>query len=484
MKWTLGQIIDWLGHEAELCRGEPGLEVTGVCTDSREVKPGDLFVAIRGERHDGHRFVDEARRRGAAAALISRPVTLTPGSAAFGLVRLPSLCTRRALGELARKRRTELEMDLRCVAVTGSAGKTTTKDMIAHLLGAAGPTLKSEASFNNEIGLPLTIFQARPEHRFAVLEIGSNRPGEIRRLAEIAAPHIGVITSIGPAHLEGLGSIEGVACEKSELLGALPASGLAVLPAECPQLEFLIRRNRGAAPVRTFGLVPDADITGRMVPTAMATREAATFVLNGNVPVTLALPGLHNVRNALAAAAVGLALGLDEQTCAERLATFQPPAERSAVESVAGVTLIDDAYNANPLSFTTALDILARFPNPSRRVVVAGDMLELGDGSVPWHRRLGRQLAQVGIGRLITVGDVSRETGRAAVRAGLAPARWRHLRDAPAAALAVAAILRDGDTVLVKGSRGVRLGIVSEAIRQRARETAQTEQTATTRKAG
>ena len=470
MKWTLGQIVEWLGREAELCRGEQGLEVTGVCTDSREVKPGDLFVAIRGERHDGHCFVDEARRRGAAAALISRPVTLTPGSAAFGLVRLP--CSRRALGDLARKRRAEL--NLRCVAVTGSAGKTTTKDMIAHLLGAAGPTLKSEASFNNEIGLPLTIFQARPEHRFAVLEVGTNRPGEIRRLAEIAAPHIGVITSIGPAHLEGLGSIDGVACEKSELLGALPASGLAVLPAECPRLEFLIRRS--AAPVRTFGLVPGADITGRMFPTA--SDEAATFVFNGKVPVTLALPGLHNIRNALAAAAVGLALGLDEKTCAERLATFQPPTERSAVESVAGVTLIDDAYNANPLSFTTALDILARFPDPSRRVVVAGDMLELGDESVPWHRRLGRQLAQVGIGRLVTVGDASRETGRAAVRAGLAPARWRHLRDASAAAPAVAAILRDGDTVLVKGSRGVRLGIVSEAIRQRARETA------TTRKAG
>lgn len=458
LNWTLGEIAAHLGNGTRVVAGKPYFAVSGISTDSRTVSHGDLFVALQGERHDGHAFIAEARRRGAVAALVSEPVDLPESPELFGLVR--NADTLRALGELARKRRDELS--LRWIAVTGSAGKSTTKEMIAHLLAARGPVLHAKASFNNQVGVPLTIFQAGRKHEVAVLELGTDRPGEIARLTEICRPEIGVITNIGPAHLERLGRTEGVAAEKSALMAALPGSGLAVLPAECNFLAQLA--DRATAPVVTFGVTPAASVNGRVI--ASTPGGGLAFMLNGTVPVRLPIPGKHNVRNALAATAVALELGMSEREIAGRLASFQPLAMRTRIETIGGVTLIDDSYNANPLAFAAALETLGAFPDPRRRVVIAGDMLELGEAAADWHRRLGREVAQLGVGRFITIGSLSREASRAAMRAGLASWRVEHYADAFAASEVVEGSLREGEVVLVKGSRRMWLDHVAEAVRR------------------
>jgi UDP-N-acetylmuramoyl-tripeptide--D-alanyl-D-alanine ligase len=432
------------------------LSVSGVSTDTRRLLPGQLFVALDGPRHSGEQFVADAARRRAEAAIVHRHVAL-----AADITQIVVPCSRRALGALAAAHRSRTGCPW--VAVTGSAGKTTTRDLIAHLLSDANhrAVLRPEQNFNNDIGLPLTILRARPEHEAAVVEIGTNAPGEIGHLAGIAQPDVAVITTIGAAHLQGLGRVEDVAQEKGDLLRALNPYGMAFVPVGVPHRDVLVKDC--PAPIRTFGLSVDADIAARVICTAPG--EPQRFVIDG-AEFVLQAQGLHQVYNAVAAVAVARHLGLSTRECARRIEGFVPPAGRGRVAVEGGVTVIDDTYNANPVSFTAALLMLDRQAAPQQRVIVAGDMAELGDQTIHWHRHVGRIVAQLGARRLITVGHASRELGRAATQAVLPADAWQHFPDTDAAADALRDTVESGDTVLVKGSRSMRLEQLVSALQE------------------
>jgi len=426
-------------------RPERRVQITGVSTDSRGTQPGDLFFALKGERFDGHDFVRDAFSRGAAAAVVSRPVAgLEPH---HYCIMVPD--TIRALGDLARFCRRRWGGTV--IAITGSNGKTTTKDMVHHILAGERRARKAQHSFNNHIGVPLTIFALEADDKYAVLEMGTSAPGEIARLAEIAEPDVGVVTNVAPTHLQDLGSVRGVAVEKGALVAALRAEGMAVLNGDNVWCRRMARDCR--ARVVTFGFGRGA--TTRVVAlewlewgTRFRTKDGAVF--------ELVVPGRHNVLNALAAIAVGRELGLTDAEMAERLRTFELPPMRLARRDVGGITLINDAYNANPASMEAALDVYAALPVRGRRFVVFGDMLELGRRSRRLHEDLGARVAQARLDGLWTVGEESRWTAVAA-RAHNPALRVQEARHLEEAAIQILSVLMPGDAVLIKGSRRMNL---------------------------
>ena len=429
--------------------------VTSVVTDSRGAAQGSLFVALRGERVDGHDFVLEAFARGAVAALVERPVGAVPDGVA--LFAVEDAVT--ALGDLARHYRSGLSATV--VAVTGSNGKTTTKEMIAHLLGPSGAVVKAPESYNNFVGVPLSVFAVSPGTDFAVLELGTSAPGEIARLAAIAQPHLGVITNIGPTHLEGLGSVAGVARAKGELLDALPSEGTAVLNWDDDWCRRLARHS----PVRvvTFGLSPEADVFA----TEVVRREGGLrFLLNGLCEATLPVAGTHNLLNALAAAAVCRRLGLSRQQVAQRLPGFRLPAMRLEEVSLGGLLLINDAYNANPVSMSAALSELTRRPAEGRRLFVAGDMKELGPDSPRYHRELGLRVAAGDLDGLFAVGEFAGEVAAGAVAGGFPAEAVFTFATVEELVAGLAGEVGPGDVVLLKGSRAMGLERVVEGLRE------------------
>jgi UDP-N-acetylmuramoyl-tripeptide--D-alanyl-D-alanine ligase len=410
-----------------------GLRATGVCTDSRSVKPGDLYFALKGGRFDGHDFLADAFARGAAAAVVDHACE-APG------VRIEVADTTRALGDLAAAWR--MTIPARIVGVGGSNGKTTTKDMIAHLLSGSRRVVKAQGSFNNHVGVPLTLFTADAETEVAVLEIGTNHPGEMARLGEISRPDLAVIVSIGAEHLEGLGSIEGVADEECSLLDHLRGDGRAVVHHD-PRILSRLRlpRNR----VTTFGLGPEADVHPDQVRPGSFTVRGVEFRLN--------LLGEWNVQNALAAVAVGLQLGMDLPSCAERMAGVKPPKMRMERLDLAGVAIINDAYNSNPESATRAVREFSKIDGGRRRVAVIGDMRELGPSSETYHRELGRQLAESGVDVVVGVGRdcgwlLEEVRGRKEAYGFPSVEDLRPTLDR---------LVREGDLLLLKGSRSVGL---------------------------
>lgn len=432
-----------LARIARVISGRPdrplgGAEVSGVSTDTRTLRPGDLFFALRGARFDAHDFVGEAFRRGAAAAVVERDVEGAPGP----LLRVADAW--RALGDLAAAWR--MALPGRVIGVAGSNGKTTTKDMIAHLLGRDRRVVKAQGSFNNLAGVPLTIFQADARTEAAVLEIGTNRPGEVARLGAIARPDVAVIVSVGAEHLEGLGSVEGAADEEVSLLDFLRAGGFAVVHDD-PWIRARLRLPAGK--VRTFGLGAEADVRPDRVG-----REAGgmTFRLWG-VEFRLGLLGEWNVQNALAAVAVALHEGVPLEECARRLADFRGPKMRMERLELGGVTILNDAYNSNPESASRAVREFARLETRGRRVAVMGDMRELGAASAEYHRALGRLLAECGVDVVVGVGPecaaLLEAVGPAAETCGFL--RVEELRPR------LGEIVRPGDAVLLKGSRSVGL---------------------------
>jgi UDP-N-acetylmuramoyl-tripeptide--D-alanyl-D-alanine ligase len=430
------------------------LAVAEVQTDSRAVGPRDLFVALRGERFDGHDFVGRAREAGAAAALVDREC---PG-ADLPLVRVND--TLRALGDLAAAQRARAAIPL--VAVTGSNGKTTTKDMCAAILAETGPVLATEGNFNNEIGLPLTLLRLREHHRHAVVEEAMRGPGEIAALTRIARPDVGVITNVAPAHLGRLGSIEAIARAKGELFAHLPPGGRAVFPSGEPLLEAQAAHLPADARLR-FGEAPSDDVRiERAEPRGPAT-DVALRVCGEPVAFVLPLPGAHNVRNAAAAAAAASAVGAGAGAIASGLARVRPSPHRSRVEEVGGRWIYDDCYNANPDSMRAALRA-ARDLRPDARVVaVLADMMELGDDAAALHAEIGREAARLGVAVLVGAGALAAETVAAARAAGLG-AVW-HVADALEAATRVAGAARPGDVVLIKGSRAMAMERAVEALR-------------------
>ena len=419
---------------------------TGVATHSTDVRPGDLFVALRGANHDGHNFVRDAFERGAVAALVHRGVPRPTGT----LIRVRH--TGRALLALASHYRCRLTAPV--IAVTGSVGKTTTKDLIFHALGGEGVVARSEKSFNNHVGLPLSILAVRPEHRAIVLEIGANAPGEVGQLAMAARPRIVVMTAIGEAHLEGFGDLAGVARAKSEALAALPPrDGVALLNGDDPVLRTIGRMHRGAT--RLYGVGPHVELRGERV--ERTTDGMAVEVLG----VRIAVPGLPpaHVHNVIAALAVGLELGVPLGLAARRLLGYRGAPHRLVVGHCGPLTLIDDCYNANPVSVRAALDEL-KTREGTRRVVVLGEMRELGSHAVRCHREVGAMMRERGVDVVVGVGALTRDT-LAAARPPIA----HHFETTEQACAAVPGLLRPGDVVLVKASRAWRFERVAQAIR-------------------
>lgn len=426
----------------------------GLSTDSRNIAPGDLFVPLRGERFDGHDYLSQAVRNGAAACLSDEVVAGLP----VPVVRVED--TLRALGDIAAAYRLQLKGPL--VAITGSAGKTTTKEMLASILERIGPGLKTAGNFNNLIGLPLTLMKLQPDDQWAVLEMGTSALGEIERLTEIARPTIGVITNVGAAHLETLAGLDGVARAKGELVAGLQG-GVAVVNLDDPRVAVLPIAN--GVKKLTYGLAEEADIRAEAI-VEEDNRLGFTLVTrSARRPVILSIPGRHNVHNALAAAAAATELSVTIDDIVGGLEAFRPVAGRmNLFPLTCGGLVLDDCYNSNPLSATAALDALKKLDGRGRRIAVLGDMLELGPAAQELHRELGEKAAAVA-DLLIAVGSFSEAVCAGAVKAGMNSDRVERLGSAGDAATLLQDILRPGDLILVKGSRGVKLEQVVEILK-------------------
>ena len=418
--------------------------IEGAAIDTRALGPGMLFVPLPGRRADGHDFLAEAFRRGAAAALCARSrYEEWRGREPGPLVVVEDVTE--ALGRLGHGHR--LGWDGLLLCVTGSAGKTTTRELVAAALGTAGPGLRSEGNLNNQWGVPLTLLRLRPEHRSAVVELGTNHPGEIAALAALAAPGAAVITNAGRAHLEGFGTLEAVAREKASLGFALGAGRPLFAGADSPRLLAALAGAK--ARLVTYGLARSADVRPERV-TDLGP-EGSRVEVAGFPPLALRLVGAHQVRNALAALAVARELGLDPAAVVAALAAVRGLPGRMEVRAARGGTVLLDCYNANPDSTGAALVTLAGWPGARRRIAVLGDMLELGPRAAALHRQVGARVREV---ELWVVGAHAADYAAGARRGGVAA---RVLEDKPALAAALRAELGPGVVVLLKASRGVAL---------------------------
>jgi UDP-N-acetylmuramoyl-tripeptide--D-alanyl-D-alanine ligase len=436
----------------KLLHGDAEFEAVEI--DSRKEVKGKLFVALRGARFDGHDFVAQAQAQGAVAALTEREVGFLP--------QLVVENTQLGLGRLANYfRRTRFTGDL--VGVTGSNGKTTVKEMIAEVLGGEALVLKTQGNLNNAVGVPLTLLRLKPAHRFAVVEMGANSAGEIGYAAGLAEPKVGVITNAGPAHLEGFGSLEGVARAKGELISALPQEGIAVLPADDKFLEYWLHL-AGKRRCLSFGLGPKALVRAeKIAPLAFASgrfvNRFEVFAHGERFAVELALAGRHNVVNALAAIAVGLALGREVAEITAALSRLTPvPGRLRPLPAKSGAWLLDDCYNANPASFQAGLEALKALDGEPW--VILGAFGELGEESAAWHKKAGELARKYGVLRLFAVGE---ET-KAAVAAFGAGGQWFASQEE----LIEKALgeLHSEARILVKGSRSQRLEMSVLALRK------------------
>jgi len=437
---------------------ESARPVRGAAVDSRLVTPGALFVALPGERTDGHLYLDSAVAAGASALLVSRPPADPAALGDVSVVRVADgVAALQAIAAEWRRR-----FDLLVVGVTGSIAKTSTKEAVATVLAARFRTLRNAGNQNNEIGLPLTVLALGPEHEAAVLEMGMYVGGEIRDLAAIARPRIGIVTSVLPVHLSRIGSLDAIERAKGELVEALPADGWAILNADDPRVRRMASRT--AAQAITYGFADDADVGALDVVSRGA--EGMAFVLNHagrQQPIRIPTLGRLAVHNALAGAAAGIVAGLDLAVIAAALEGGWSAPHRGELHRAGGVTLVDDSYNASPTSVRAALELLAGLPG--RRVGVLGTMLELGDGHVPGHRDAGAAAAEV-VELLIVVGDDARPIAAGARDAGLAADRILEVPDRAAALDALRPRLREGDVVLVKASRGIALDLLVDDLRR------------------
>jgi UDP-N-acetylmuramoyl-tripeptide--D-alanyl-D-alanine ligase len=432
--------------------------VRGGAVDSRLVEPGQVFVALPGERTDGHAHLADAVAGGAAALIVARPIGDPAALGDVTVIRVADPLA--ALGAIAAGWRRRFEPLV--VGVTGSIAKTSTKEAVAAVLGRRFRTLRNEGNQNNEVGLPITLLRLGPEHQAAVLEMGMYVGGEIADLARIARPRIGVVTAVQPVHLARIGSLEAIEAAKGELLEALPRDGVAILNADDP----IVRRmgGRSVAPSLSYGFAADADVGAEAVESAGL--DGMRFILRtggARRPVTIPALGRLSVHNALAGAAVGRAAGMPIDEVAAGLAAGWSAPHRVQLVRLGGITLVDDSYNASPRSVVAALDLLAGLPG--RRVAVLGEMLELGAASDAGHRVVGEAAART-VDWLVVVGDGADGIGGGAVDAGMDPARVVRVRDAEAALVALPPRLRDGDVVLIKASRGIGLERVVGGLRR------------------
>ena len=444
MKLPLSRIAEFLGASGEVAHQALA---TGYSIDSRTIRAGELFFAVKGERVDGHDFVAQALEKGAVAAIVGKN-QLARYPVITGLLAVDDTLT--GLQTLASAVRRLWGKSL--IGVTGSAGKTTTKEAIAHLLATRFRVLKSEGNFNNHFGLPLMLLKLEPEHDVAVIEMGMSHAGEIAALAKIAQPETGVVTNVAPVHLEFFESLAGIARAKYELVASLPAAGLAILNADDEYVSQFGRDFRGK--VVLYGMKSSADVRAENLQSLGAAGSAFDVVAGGcREHATLALVGVHNIYNGLAAVAVALQSGMTPSEAARALATLAPPERRGEVVQVGNITVINDCYNSNPKALEAMLDTLAAMP-AKRHIVIAGEMLELGPASEEMHRKSGRHVASRKIDCLLGVRGLAESMVEAARAAGM---RAEFVNTPEEAGEWLIREARDGDVVLLKASRGVKL---------------------------
>ncbi len=431
---------------------------SAVCTDTRTVTPGSLFVALKGERFDAHDFLKQAAERGAAGVVVEKGRATGFEASEVAIYEVKD--TLNALGRLARFHRDRFKVPIG--AVTGSNGKTTTKELIASILETRGPALKTQGNLNNEVGVPLTLFNLEPKHVAAIIEMGMNHEGEISRLTEIARPHAGLITTVQPAHLEGVGSIEGVARAKGELFWGLAPTATAVVNLDDPHV--VSQSKNLTARKLTFGRSTAAEVHLAKVEAKGRDGLLVEIVWLGlKYPVALQLIGEHNAMNATAAFAMGVALGYAPEACVRGLEVSRPHARRLQIlEAAFGVTVIDDCYNANPSSMSAALSTLKTFVGAGRAVAVIGDMLELGDRE---EENAHQHLVNEALASAPLVAFFGPRTARAFASSSLAAGTLaRSFEDITALNEWLQSQLKPADTVLIKGSRSMKLERVVDAL--------------------
>ncbi|MFH1156983.1 MAG: UDP-N-acetylmuramoyl-tripeptide--D-alanyl-D-alanine ligase [Pseudomonadota bacterium] len=471
--WIAVEIMDALGLEsAGYGSIAEGLRFDSVSTDSRTIRPGQLFVALAGECFDGHAYIPDMIKKGVLGFVVNRARMDSlrahlsgPGQAP---VLFPVDSTLKAMGDLARYQR--LRSGVKVVAITGSNGKTSTREMTAAIFSTRFNTLSTRGNYNNEIGLPHTLLGLSRDHEWAVVEMGMNHAGEIARLGSIALPDIGIITNTAECHLEGLGTVTNVAMAKAELLGAITQGGAAVLNLDDPRHTILAseaRKNKDISRVIWFGMSPGAGIRAENV-RALEGRIVFTLVAEpvGSINVVLNSPAPFMVINALAASSAALHAGIGLEDVKAGLEAFNPVSGRMALMNLPnGIHLINDTYNANPASMAAALETLAILSRGGSRVAVLGDMLELGPGSRDLHRQMGVKVKETGVSRLYVFGDMGRQVLEGAIEAGFDQQRVMSGTKAEI----IRCLIRDvrpGSWILVKGSRGMRMEEIVAALQQ------------------
>jgi len=423
-------------------------EITGVSTDTRTIQPGQLYIALRGDKYDGHDFIKDAVKAHAAGVIISLEASHS----------IPTIKanTRQALADLARFHRQQFPVPI--IAVTGSCGKTTTKALLTTVFAQAGQVLSNINSFNNDIGVPLTLLQLNSEHQYAITELGANHAGEIAFLTHLVHPDVAIITNAAQAHLEGFGDLEGVACAKGEIFQGLGPHGVAIINADDSHAGFW-RQLSGSRRIITFGIDHPADVSAKNIHcNATGQAQFELTINNESVPIQLQLMGVHNVANALAAAAAGYALGLSIQAIQKGLGAALAEKRRLIEQPGAeGSAIIDDSYNANPLSMRAAIQLLAQ--RSGERILVIGDMRELGDKAAEYHQEIGAEAKSSGIQQLFCYGDLSRYAAHAFGK----KAHFFADRDQLIQALKLQ--LNERVTVLIKGSNSMGMDQVVAALR-------------------
>lgn len=460
MFWTVATLAE--ATQGKILSGNPQTPIETISTDTRRIAPGHCFIALAGENHDGHAFVAEAAKKGAAAVIVSEwPADARPEDLGAAVIKVRD--TLYALGEIARVHRGRFAIPV--IAVSGSNGKTSTKEMTAAILGRKQKVLKNKGNFNNLIGLPLTLLELNEEHRAAIVEMGINVPGEMARLAEIGNPTVGIITNVQPAHLEGLHSLDRILEEKGKLWKSLGSDEVAVVNLDDPRLASFAR----TLPCRkvTYSLDdPNADVhlCSPVRITEGVTAFRARFGEN-EVSVVLPAMGLHHARNALAAVAAALATGSSPEDIEAGLAAYEPVGQRMQFHKLPnGCVLIDDTYNANPGSLLAAVEAVAEARSGQPFVVVLGEMRELGSESAALHFAVGEKIGRGKPSRLVTLGEMGLEVERGAQAAGLDASLCFHAMTHDEAVEYVRSNLPECAWVLVKGSRAMTMEKIVEGI--------------------
>lgn len=452
--FTIEEILDCTG--ARLISGSPKREISGVSLDSRKTRENELFVALKGSRFDGHAFIEQACSRGAGAILLSDEAGLTPSLKSANTVPILKVKdTVLALGALAHRYRMRFKIPV--ITVTGSNGKTTTKEMLSCIFGSRFNVLRNQGTENNHIGVPLTLLNLSPEHSCAVVEIGANHPGEIDRLSWMIQPSVGVITNIGPVHLKFFKSLKGVFAAKLELVRNLSRGARLVINRDDRFLSQL--NNNKKFKTITFGFNREAEFSAQIIRQA---EEKTQILVNKKYQITLNTLGRHNVYNALASIATARSFGISYREIKDALASFKAPAMRMQILNLNEIKIINDCYNSNPSSLRWALQFLRDYATEGKKILVCGDMLELGRRAEKLHSDIGKRIARGKLDFLITVGPLSKNIASGAYSAGMSKRLIRTYPDTAGAAKFLRKIAGFGDTVLVKGSRAMQMENVIE----------------------